>query len=681
MNQVQKLLQEYSTWISLPDLTVSSVIEIILIVVILYKVLSSIKGSRTWTILKGIAILFIFYLISSICDFYVIKTLFESSVFIVGVGMIIIFSADIKNALERIGKPNQVKQMFSIRNLLHRNKTEKSTQSERTIREIANAARQMSKDKTGALILFERNVSLSEYDNTGIPIDAEITSQLILNIFEHNTPLHDGAMIIRKDRILSATCYLPLSDNHSINKNLGTRHRAAVGVSEVTDCVVLVVSEETGNISICQNGKIEKVSGDTLEEILQSYLKEEEIPEKKKEKENWKHMALSICFGLILWVTIFNYEDPAVTKTFTVPTTIINEQAISSVGQTYQIVEGDTVTFQVKGKNSVVKTLNEDDFKAVADLSKLSYVYAVPIEIVTEDNPNIEIKIIRNDTLKVELDELIDADLNVTVQDIGTPAEGYQVKECIADPVSIQISGPKSKLNTLKEAVAVVDTTGIDQSIIKNVPIQIYDKNGTLVDTSDCTMNIETVNVTVTLAETKTVPLKLSTSGTPANGYELESVTSETTEIEISADGEILDQITEINAVIDLTNISNNTTKMINILEFLPEGVSLVDEDLSVLATIKLKGFEEKTLTIFPEDIVIRNLDDEMTCTVSDEEWKVTLSAPSNILSSITVESLQPYLDATGLEEGEYNLNIQFANTTNVTISEIPSIQIHIQKK
>ena len=120
---------------------------------------------------------------------------------------------------------------------------------------------------------------------------------------------------------------------------------------------------------------------------------------------------------------------------------------------------------------------------------------------------------------------------------------------------------------------------------------------------------------------------------------------------------------------------------MINILEFLPEGVSLVDEDLSVLATIKLKGFEEKTLTILPEDIVIRNLDDEMTCTVSDEEWKVTLSAPSNILSSINIESLQPYLDATGLEEGEYNLNIQFANTTNVTISEIPSIQIHIQKK
>ena len=132
--------------------------------------------------------------------------------------------------------------------------------SERTVNEIVKATFEMAKVKTGALIVIERNVSLREIERTGIEINGLVSSQLLINIFEHNTPLHDGAVIIRGNRVTAATCYLPLSDSMMISKDLGTRHRAAVGISEVTDSITIVVSEETGRVSLVENGSLRRVS-------------------------------------------------------------------------------------------------------------------------------------------------------------------------------------------------------------------------------------------------------------------------------------------------------------------------------------------------------------------------------------------------------------------------------------
>ena len=135
--------------------------------------------------------------------------------------------------------------------------------------EIVKAVFEMSKVKTGALIIIEKDIDLSEYERTGIELDSTISSQLLINIFEHNTPLHDGAVIIRGDRIVSATCYLPLSDNMGLSKELGTRHRAGVGISEVTDSLTIIVSEETGRISVAVGGKLlRNIDGDLLKKKL-----------------------------------------------------------------------------------------------------------------------------------------------------------------------------------------------------------------------------------------------------------------------------------------------------------------------------------------------------------------------------------------------------------------------------
>lgn len=165
-------------------------------------------------------------------------------------------------------------------------KDESGRFSDRTLNEIVRASYEMGEVKTGALIVIEEETILNEYARTGIYLDSLVTSQLLINIFEHNTPLHDGAVIIRGDRVVAATCYLPLSDNMELNKNLGTRHRAGVGISEVSDSLTIIVSEETGRVSVAQNGALRVgVTRDELKEIL---IKEQNANAEKQKRKIWK---------------------------------------------------------------------------------------------------------------------------------------------------------------------------------------------------------------------------------------------------------------------------------------------------------------------------------------------------------------------------------------------------------
>ena len=166
----------------------------------------------------------------------------------------IIFQPELRKALENLGGKNVLGKLFDF------GKVEENKFSDHTIDELIKACYAMGKVKTGALIVIEDEILLNEYVRTGIDIDAIISSQLLINIFEKNTPLHDGAVIVRGDRVVSATCYLPLSDSMTLSKDLGTRHRAAVGISEVSDSLTIVVSEETGKVSIAMRGQITGMS-------------------------------------------------------------------------------------------------------------------------------------------------------------------------------------------------------------------------------------------------------------------------------------------------------------------------------------------------------------------------------------------------------------------------------------
>ena len=179
--------------------------------------------------------------------------------------VVIIFQPELRKALEQIGQKNIMAAIIPFDS----GKEVEERFTDKTVNELIKACFDMGEVKTGALIVIEQDILLTEYERTGITIDAVLTSQLLINIFEHNTPLHDGAVIVRGNRIVSATCYLPLSDNMELSKQLGTRHRAGVGISEVSDSVTIIVSEETGQVSVAKNGRLMRnVNSTRLREIL-----------------------------------------------------------------------------------------------------------------------------------------------------------------------------------------------------------------------------------------------------------------------------------------------------------------------------------------------------------------------------------------------------------------------------
>ena len=180
--------------------------------------------------------------------------------------LVIIFQPELRKILEQLGQKNIIASVIPFES----GKEVQARFTDKTINEIVKACFDMGEVKTGALIVIEQEVVLTEYERTGILLDSLITSQLLINIFEHNTPLHDGAVIVRGNRIVAATCYLPLSDNMELSKQLGTRHRAGVGISEVSDSFTIIVSEETGEVSTAMNGVLKRniTSAQLKEQLL-----------------------------------------------------------------------------------------------------------------------------------------------------------------------------------------------------------------------------------------------------------------------------------------------------------------------------------------------------------------------------------------------------------------------------
>ena len=277
-----ELFQAMKTYLlqSIPDIRITDVVEMIIIAAILYNVMLWIKNTRAWVLLKGLLVLFAFILLAYLFNMDTILWLADRTINVGIIAVVIIFQPELRRALEQLGRNKMLGFLVS-----ENGKMEENRFSDKTVNEIVRATFEMSKVKTGALIVIERKTPLVEYERTGIVVDGVVTSQLLLNIFEHNTPLHDGAVIVRGNRIAAATCYLPLSDNMSISKDLGTRHRAGLGVSEVTDSITIIVSEETGGVSVAYDSALKRgMDPDGLRAELRRIIEENESPGKRRLK-------------------------------------------------------------------------------------------------------------------------------------------------------------------------------------------------------------------------------------------------------------------------------------------------------------------------------------------------------------------------------------------------------------
>jgi diadenylate cyclase len=273
------LLDKYISFDAVPRMVITDYVEILIIAVLVYEILDWVQSTKAWSLLRGIVVIAVFIFLAYIFQMNTIIWIVRNALNVAIMAVIVIFQPELRRALDMIGRKNILASFMQFNAGAAKIQDKGNIFTDKTINEIVKASYEMGKARTGALIVIARNDPLDEYIRTGIDIDGLVSNQLLLNIFEHNTPLHDGAVIIIGNKVVSATCYLPMSDNLALSKELGTRHRAGVGLSEVTDSFTIIVSEETGHVSFA-------VEGDLFRNVDEDFLraKLEELLEKQEEE-------------------------------------------------------------------------------------------------------------------------------------------------------------------------------------------------------------------------------------------------------------------------------------------------------------------------------------------------------------------------------------------------------------
>lgn len=261
------------------SIKITDIIDILIVSYVIYKIIQLVRGTRAVQLLKGIVVIVVAWLLSIWFNLDTLRWMMNQMVTVGVLAVIVIFQPELRRALEQLGRGK----------LFVRQNFDDEQEYNKRIGEVIRSVNYMSRKKIGALIVFERETGLNEYIESGIPLEALVSSELLINIFIPNTPLHDGAVIIKQHQVMAAGCYLPLSENPFISKELGTRHRAAIGMSEVSDAICIVVSEETGQVSLVMNGQI--VRDIKEESLIAKLFNDLQIKSKPKERMSfwpWK---------------------------------------------------------------------------------------------------------------------------------------------------------------------------------------------------------------------------------------------------------------------------------------------------------------------------------------------------------------------------------------------------------
>ncbi|MDD6194921.1 MAG: diadenylate cyclase CdaA [Lachnospiraceae bacterium] len=269
-NSIDAFFTDY-LGLNMPSVHGTDIIEILIIAFFFYQLLVWFKNTRAWMLFRGLMVVIVFFVVAAMLQMNTILWLGEKLLNVALFMVIVVFQPELRKALEDLGR----KSIFSFLSSLGFGKGMSKRFEDKTVSDLVMASFEMGAVKTGALIVVENEMRLDECERTGIILDSVLSRQLLINIFEKNTPLHDGAVIVRGDRVVAATCYLPLSENTQLSKELGTRHRAAIGMSEVCDAFVIVVSEETGQVSVAQGGELKR---DLTDEQLLQMLRQMQHP-------------------------------------------------------------------------------------------------------------------------------------------------------------------------------------------------------------------------------------------------------------------------------------------------------------------------------------------------------------------------------------------------------------------
>lgn len=658
----------------IPKIGITGLVEIVLMTLVVYYLAKKTKGTRVWVILKGVMGLLCIYTAAYLFQFNVIVQILKSLIVFIGIAILLILQPEVRRLIENIGTNNWNQPIDKIIALI-RNKSKKDTTqllSDKSVQEIVKGCCSMAKVKTGVLLVIEHNTILSMYEETGIPVNADITAQLLINIFEKNTPLHDGAVLIRDNKIVSATCYLPLSENMSIDKSLGTRHRAAIGLTEVADATVVVVSEETGGISIAHNGELRReLTREQLQEELKS-IQSSKVTQYKAEKcsifNNIGLKIVSLMGTLILWLAVMSAVNPVVTTTIhNIKVEVENESAISELGKTYEILSGDTVSATVTARKSDIDQLTSNDIKVTADLSKLSIVNSMPLEAEIQSLPDASIKLSMN-TMEISVEDIVDGEFPIEINQTEPPSTKYYISDIELSHDTLVISGAKSLVSKVGKVQVDIDASEITSNTTLNLRPMIYDKNGELMDIKKFNLSTEEVTASISLYNTKLVSLNIHTTiMSDQINYILKDVDYDKKQIYVAGPQDKLDEIDEINISlypdISIEDISKSQfIRSIEVKDYLPDGLFVSSNDSKVTLTVDFKEFSIRTFTLNPNNIRIMNIKSGLTGVIENKQYKINLISLDTDVSALEIEDIEPYVDATSLSAGKHTLNLKLKN-------------------
>lgn len=408
---------------------------------------------------------------------------------------------------------------------------------------------------------------------------------------------------------------------------------------------------------------------------------------KRKWTKNLGLKILSLGLAALIWFIIVNIDDPAISRTFRLSVEKRNEDVIASQGMCYEVLEGDAVTITVKGKRSVVEALTTSDFSAYADLSKLSRWNAVPIKVeltkyLTEsDTPSITIGSV--DTLIVSLEETETKQFKVSVVKKGTVEEGYCIGELKTKPNIIQVTGAKSQISKIDEVKVEIDVSNASENFTTSGVPKVYDADGKEINSSKMTFSTTEVKVVGTLLNTKTIPVDIEIQGNPLHGYRYISTEYEPKSVTIAGDRKALSTVSKIVIPIDISGQYEDIETEINLENYLPEGVILEEESLSVMVNIVIEKLQIKDFTFDTKDIQFKDLNDQLKFSYINDttstELVIKIMGREEDLKNLKISDLNPYIDLKGKNKpGSYVIEVQFDTIEGITILNKPTVSIEL---
>jgi YbbR domain-containing protein len=404
---------------------------------------------------------------------------------------------------------------------------------------------------------------------------------------------------------------------------------------------------------------------------------------KKKLTNNIGLKILSVFLAALLWLVIMNVDDPVKSRTFSnVPVSILNENVIKVPDKVYEIMEGESVSFRVLGKRSIVDKLTSYDFNVTADFSKLlSGGNSVLIDISSKKE-DLTITDLSPKAISLRQEEISMEDFKVNVVVKGEVTEGYYVGEKTTSPLIVRVDGPKGRIDKIKEVVVEVDVTGASQSMNRLAIPKALDEDGHVIDSSKLNFSEDYIQVNLKLYKTKTVELKAKVEGKPADGYVVVDVEHEPKTVVIaSEDDAILDKINSLTIIENIDGVDSTLERDIDLKERLelPKGVILVGDNQTVGMNIIIERLETKEITIWPNDIGLRNRKEfQEVGFYTTGPIKIKVKGPADEIDELDRFTLKPYIDLIDCSVGTYGLEIEADLPEHTTIIDTPLVSISI---